>query len=239
MTTLNAIMSAEDLDKFEQEGTGSTRRPIENILVWDQIQKMSRPAVFMSHMRYNMLPEDIITKNVKIIHISRNVKDVAVSMFHFIKMFKMTDTEVTKNIKWDVFLEAFLSGKKLPYGTWVEYMKDWLKLRENPNILFVQYEEFIFDPRKMIAKLATFMKVALTEDKIQKISELVSVKSMQKNPNLDFVQKEVLDESQGRFIRKGIVGDWKNYFTDQQSKRFDSFYDDFVLETGFIMKFEI
>jgi Sulfotransferase domain len=33
--------------------------------------------------------------------------------------------------------------------------------------------------------------------------------------------------------RKGIAGDWKNYFTDRISREFDSIYGDLLIQTGF------
>ena len=41
-----------------------------------------------------------------------------------------------------------------------------------------------------------------------------------------------MQEGKPPFIRKGIVGDWKKYFTEDQSKRFDEEYAKRMRETG-------
>ena len=60
---------------------------------------------------------------------------------------------------------------------------------------------------------------------------------MKSNRKLD-LSSEKFDESKGRFLRKGKVGDWKNYLTEEQSKAYDEVYEDFVKETGYTVTFE-
>ena len=43
----------------------------------------------------------------------------------------------------------------------------------------------------------------------------------------------------GNFIRKGQVGDWKNYFTEEQNKRFDSLYAEKTAGSGLELEFDI
>ncbi len=40
------------------------------------------------------------------------------------------------------------------------------------------------------------------------------------------------------FLRKGIIGDWKNHFSPEQSARMDALYDDKIKGTGFELDFE-
>ena len=42
----------------------------------------------------------------------------------------------------------------------------------------------------------------------------------------------------GSFIRKGQVGDWKNYFTEEQNKRFDSLYAEKMAGSGLEFEFD-
>ena len=38
-------------------------------------------------------------------------------------------------------------------------------------------------------------------------------------------------------MRKGIVGDWKNYFTPEQAARLDAVYDEKMKGTGIDLEF--
>ena len=39
------------------------------------------------------------------------------------------------------------------------------------------------------------------------------------------------DKTKGEFLRSGTTGDWKNYFSPDEEKHFDSFYQKNILET--------
>ena len=48
-----------------------------------------------------------------------------------------------------------------------------------------------------------------------------------------------MQEGKPPFIRKRIVGDWKNYFTEAQNKRFDEEYARRMRGTGLDFDFDI
>ena len=53
----------------------------------DAFEELPSPRVLNSHLPFNMLPRDIKDKNLKILFVQRNPKDVAVSLYnHSIKM---------------------------------------------------------------------------------------------------------------------------------------------------------
>ena len=180
-----------------------------------------------------MLPIDVKNKGIKVIHVSRNPKDVCVSAFHYMKMFKQVRDFQPP---WDDFVNMF--QKMHMFGTWVDYTKDWLEYRHDPNILFVQYEEFVQDPQKMILRLSQHVGKQLTSEQIDRIVNLVSFDNMRDNPKLDVKHSEILDNTKGRFVRKGKVGDWKNHFSKEQSEMFDQMYEKLASDTGFSINFE-
>ena len=55
------------------------------------IEKETGPRLLKTHFPYNYLPRDI--SQAKVIYIFRNPKDVAVSYFHFCRMFKLLNFE--------------------------------------------------------------------------------------------------------------------------------------------------
>ena len=55
----------------------------------------------------------------------------------------------------------------------------------------------------------------------------------------DHVNYTWMTEFKGDFIRKGQVGDWKNYFTEEQNKRFDSLYAKKIAGSGLEFEFDI
>ena len=48
----------------------------------------------------------------------------------------------------------------------------------------------------------------------------------------------VLDNSKGHFMRKGIIGDWRNHFNEQESALFDDLYNDRLQAIGLDMAYD-
>ena len=96
------IIQAINLDKYASGELENSRKPLEAEFVFDEIKDQSKPYAFQTHLRYRMLPSETATKNVKIIYISRNPKDVVVSGFHFMKKIGFA-----KDWTWDDYFEKF------------------------------------------------------------------------------------------------------------------------------------
>nr|XP_025971065.1 sulfotransferase family cytosolic 2B member 1-like [Dromaius novaehollandiae] len=50
--------------------------------------------------------------------------------------------------------------------------------------------------------------------------------------NYSLIPCEIMDHSQGRFMRKGVVGDWREHFSPLQSARFDRVYQEEMGDAG-------
>ena len=88
----------------------------------------------------------------QIIHITRNPKDVVVSYYHFAQI----NPKIKPTETFDEYVDYNLHGNCV-YGDWFSYMKKWLTHKDDPNILFVQYEQFLADPCAIIGKVAEFL----------------------------------------------------------------------------------
>lgn len=75
----------------------------------------------------------------------------------------------------------------------------------------------------------------MTAAEIETIAEHCSFTAMKSNPsvNYDWLKDQGLLKSSAVFIRKGIVGDWKNYFTQDMAQEFDNRTKNLVSEIGF------
>ena len=80
----------------------------------------------------------------------------------------------------------------------------------------------------MIKQIAMFLGRELNEETVDRIAAITSFKSMKSNANLTMKHELV----KGDFMRKGVVGDWENYFSPEQVKEMDEMYQKFRSETG-------
>ena len=71
-----------------------------------------------------MVGEEPARSPAKYIYVARNPKDVAVSMYHNAKVFKINETDVQFDGPWDAFFEEFLVGN-VPMGSWFDHVLEW------------------------------------------------------------------------------------------------------------------
>ena len=204
--------------------------PVE-ILIED-LDKMPSPRFFKSHNPYNMMAGGLPhTTPAKYIYIARNPKDVAVSYYYHMHMFNPLKYSGT----WDEFYQLYKSGK-VYFGDWFDHVLEWWKHRDAENILFLKYEDMKKDHCGMVKKMAQFMGYNLEEEVIDTIVEKSTFQSMKGNPAIDpdkiKMPVPVIKPDAQPFLRKGIVGDWKNHFTPEQNAEYDEIYVKKMKDSG-------
>lgn len=186
-----------------------------------QLDKMPSPRLVKTHLPVQLLPESFKISNCKIIYVARNAKDVAVSYYHFYQMAKMHPEPGS----WDEFLEKFVEGK-VSFGSWYDHVKGWWEKRKSLPILYLFYEDMKEDPKRELWRVLQFLEKEVSEEVFHRILHHTSFQEMQKNTTTNYkdVPVAAMDHSVSPFMRKGISGDWKNYFTVAQNERFDEDY---------------
>lgn len=157
----------------------------------------------------------------KIIYVARNPKDLCVSYYHYCALVHGLVGS------FDAFCNMFLTDKAPIGSMWNHTLAFW-KRRNDPNVLFLKYEDMKRDLPATIRRCSTFLEVnenqALSDEKISKLCEHLNFKKMQRNPavNLEPIISGMGEASDSvKFIRKGEVGDWRNHMSAEMSKRFD------------------
>lgn len=64
------------------------------------------------------------------------------------------------------------------------------------------------------------------------------VLAMKKNPMANRDSNYLFNTNIGKFMRKGEIGDWKNYFTLAQNQLFDETYEQKMADTDLTFGFE-
>ncbi|XP_078667043.1 sulfotransferase 1A1-like isoform X1 [Branchiostoma floridae x Branchiostoma belcheri] len=186
------------------------------------------PRLICTHLHREFAPPGVAspTGNTKIISIMRNPKDTAVSYYHFST--KLGDNEDD----WGTFADNFLQGR-WEYGDFYRHILGWWELRDDPHFLFLKYEDMKKDTKGAVEKVATFLEVELEEAQVASIVETCTFR------NLKVVYDKSTDIGCRSIIaRKGIAGDWKSMFTDEQNAAFDAKYEENLEGTGLKFDFE-
>ena len=129
----------------------------------------------------------------------------------------------------------------LSHTNHLDHVAGWWKAQENykDHILYVKYEDMVRDPRSVLKQIASFLGKELNEDVMESIIQQSSFQSMQNNRKVNNASDPDNDESVSKFMRKGIVGDWKNYFDKNQMSEVEQEYEQKITTLGLILDREL
>ena len=195
-------------------------------------ENIPSPRTLRSHLPYNLMPGGPPnTTTAKYIYIARNPKDVCVSFWYFNKaqIQKLTSEDLSL-VPMDSFCTDFSEVKGMAgmYGGW------W----EHRNELFITYESMQKEPHKTMQAIAELLEI---KDNVQELIDTVVSKttfsSMVGNPSVNARKKG--DTAIGVVVlRKGIIGDWKNHFTKEQSEEYEEKIIKILKEHGLNFDYE-
>ena len=92
------------------------------------------------------------------------------------------------------------------------------------------------DIKKVIAQVAAFTGFPLTVYKILQLENLLRIDNFRKSMLNSVSGDRGRQEQLKTFIRKGKVGDWKNYFTEEKVKVWDRWIDENLVGTDIPVK---
>ncbi|XP_077437727.1 sulfotransferase 6B1 [Vanacampus margaritifer] len=174
------------------------------------LDEMSSPRLLGTHMHPDNIPASFYANKTKMLVIFRNPKDTLVSFYHFCN----SNPVLPSQKSWDAFYGNFLSGE-VPWGSYFDHALAWEQKMADPNVMIVTYEQLKQDLAKGVRHISSFVDAELSDAQVQLVSDGSTFAAM----------KESSQTSRGGmgniFFRKGEVGDWRNHFTEEQSRTMD------------------
>ncbi|VDK74815.1 unnamed protein product [Litomosoides sigmodontis] len=187
---------------------------------------LSSPRLLKTHFTWHNVPKN---KNAKYILAVRNPKDCLTSYFFHNRNFKIYNYE---HGDFSAFFDLFLT-KEIAFGNYFDYLLSWLPHIRDENVLFLKYEDMCADLRQAVVRIGEFLgdkaaKHVQNEAVLNQIVANSTIKSMKKDQWRWFPENNL---RQNIFIRKGGSGDWRNYFTRDQSAQLDAMCRKYLSET--------
>ena len=104
---------------------------------------------------------------------------------------------------------------------------------DDSNVLMMSYEQMKADLHSSIRTVATFLGHDIDDAMLNKIAEQCTFTAMKKN---DAVNKSAIAafNVETDFLRKGVVGDWKNHLTAEQSDKIEALVAKKTAGTGIV-----
>lgn len=180
---------------------------IPSIYIFSDRQLLRLPRIFKSHDCFD-------PRYRKVIYIVRDPRDVTVSAYHYsIKVKLLPDTCPIEE-----FVPLFMSGTfgsgllaDPRWGSWYDNVASWLAMQHNRKFLLLRYEDMLDDAARELRKVADFLGLTATPDRIARAVELSSadkMRAMEKSQSKDWqLTKETRQDKP--FVRNARAGGWK------------------------------
>ena len=159
------------------------------------------PRILKSHLKYQTLP-----KVGRFIYMLRDPRDVALSAYHHHVL--MTGERPRP----ESFVHRFILGQSA-FQSWFKHVASWWPHRNDPNVLFLRYEEVVADLEGTARRVAAFCGIEVREEDLPKILEHCSLDFMKKHQEKFDPRTRKAFLGSGQFIREGKTGSGREVLT--------------------------
>jgi hypothetical protein len=178
------------------------------------------------HNKYNIEESEV--------RYSRVIKVTKMGLFRTLRYFR------NRWLLWK-FINALLIkwGKKNNIGSWSEHIKQWRSFsaaQADLDIVFIKYEALLQDTKTAVQEILT--QLGLPRPSEEDIDAAIDRQSFaKKRKDLENLSHDI-DIPRGKefnikFLRKGISGDWKNFFSPRIAHKVHKVMGKYLLEYGF------
>lgn len=212
----------DSLERYElkpmREWMEKDEDPIKEGFYLNLTNSVSSPRTIKTHLPFSLLNPTLLDTS-KVIYVARNPKDTCVSYYHQQRLVKVSDFEGS----FPEFLDYFCRDLITLGPFWQHVAEGWEK-KDHPSVLFLFYEDMKEDIIRELRRINKFLGTGLTDKQLQDVAEHTKFSNMKArpttNPTKACVEIGRFREGEQDFVRKGITGDWSNYFTPALEEKF-------------------
>jgi len=173
------------------------------------------PRLIKTHLPFARTPW---SPDAKYVYVARNPFDCAVSFYHhtrgFVRHYDFAEGT------WETFFECFLAGE-VDFGDYFDNLLSWWPRRGESNVLLLTYERMVADPAAAVAAIASLLggpaaDLIAAAPGLARVVRMSSFGEMQRDQGRWSSQRPA---DMPAFVRKGVVGDYANYFSPEQARK--------------------
>jgi len=230
LRTIMALLPGYNI-RLIYDPTGSINRRDISDDIFNALPK-NRYSIIKVHTQYSDENFKIITQHIqRFIVMYRDLRDMCVSRYIHIKNDKMHSLFRDYN-QWPED-KGILHSIEFVHKEFVPWVENWRQASERhpEKILMVQYEQLNSGLKETLEKIFQFYGIDVDDVIVDKMfqTQLRGEADIQKN-------LDAIDHRMGRLkstARKGIIGDWKNYFNAEHKVRFKELIGENLIRWGY------
>lgn len=192
--------------------------------------KQPAPRILKSHEYFD-------PRYGRVIYIVRDPRDVALSYYHYlIKIRAFEDGFPLMG-----FVERFMAGAWDSYGSWYENAKSWIALRDGAEgFLLLRYEDLLHDLQAEMNRIATFLKLDVSNEDIESAIEGSSFERMRALEEKEASAWKAIKKSRMEkpFMRSGKAEEWRNAMPTECVALIEEQWGDLMRQLGYDMQID-
>lgn len=175
-----------------------------------------------------------------VIYIVRDPRDVLVSAYHYAHKLKI----LPEGQPVEEFLPGLLDGTFRSgvrglvdprWGSWHDNVASWLAMRHNRKFLLLRYEDMLEDPERELVKIAEFLGIPSTPERLARAVKLSSAEHMRelekKQSSLWTLTKDT--RSDIAFVRKARSGTWESELSPAAVEKIEAAWGPLMRTLGY------
>ena len=180
----------------------------------EAVEALPAPRRVKTHLPATLFP---VVSEARYVYVARNPFDCVVSFYHhtrgFPRHYDFADGE------FDVFFECFVRGE-VDFGDYFEHLSSWHAHVADSNVLLVTYEALKDATAQHVARLGRFLGGAAAEAAADpgRVADIVAESGFARMSEHQQRWSSARPADQP-FVRKGRIGDWRNYLSPAQTRR--------------------
>jgi hypothetical protein len=194
--------------------------------------RMARPRVIKSHFAFD-------PRYPQVICIVRDPRDVVISEYHY----QRKTRQISDQYPMAEYVSCFIAGKTCPeVGSWGQNVASWIVTRDRaPGFLLIRYETLLSDTVGELARIAEFLGISATQQRLTEVAELSSVDRMRQ---LEATQSNASSlMKRGRkdvaFIRSAKSGGWRSELDEHLVEKIEEAWAPLMQYLGYELHFPL
>jgi Sulfotransferase domain len=173
----------------------------------------TRLRIIKTHLQQPSVPH---SPDARYLVMVRDPKDVIVSEYHFMRSLLLGPLMPSVR-HW---VDLSLAGDA-PSSYWARHLASYWRVRNEPNVLFLTYEDLAADPGAVIGQIARFMNVALDAAQLEVVKRAATFEEMRKLRDRFDPGRVVPWGRAHSMLRKGRPGDAATLLSAELRQRID------------------
>jgi hypothetical protein len=191
------------------------------------LKRIPRPRIIKSHDYFDH-------RYPRVIYIVRDPRDVALSYYDFQRKYR----QIEDGYPLESYVDEYVNGKlsSASWGTWGENVGSWLGTRGRCNrLLLLRFEDMLQDTRRELARIADFLGVSTTQEKIELV---IANSSSQRMRTLEQQQQNQWIATKKHrkdipFVRAAKAGGWKTNLPARSVLQIETAWGDLMTSLGY------